>query len=121
VHYPIIDYVHKHKIKISEVKKFGLERKRKRWGLGWIVARKRAVQPLTALAETRFVVRQRSMLVAFCPIPSDNDSTGPCCHAVDFISANGSYSALYAYIDQGSRETDARAAGEGLGIAAGRH
>jgi len=120
VHYSINDYVHKHKIKISEVKKLGLERTRKRWGLGWTMARKRAVQLLTALAETRLVVRQRSMLVAFCSIPSDNDSTGPC-HAAYFSSANGSYNALDAYIDKGSRETDARTAGEGPGIAAGRH
>lgn len=80
VHYSIIDCVHKHKIKISEVKKLGLERTRKRWGLGWTVARKRAIQLFTALAETRLVVRQRSMLVAFCSIPSDNHSTGSGCY-----------------------------------------
>ena len=89
--------------------------------MAWTMARKRAIQLLAALAETRMVIRQRSMLVAFCPIPSDSNSTGLCCHAADFSSANGSYSALYAYIDNGSRETDARTAGEGLGIAAGGH
>ena len=81
-------YVHKHKIKISEVKKHGLERTRKRRGLDWTMARKRTIQLLAALAETRLVVRQRSMLVAFCPIPSDNHSTDPCGYSACLYSGS---------------------------------
>ena len=60
VHYPINENVHKHKIKISEVKKhgLGLERTRLgRWRLGWTMAWKRPLQLSAALAETRLVIR----------------------------------------------------------------
>jgi hypothetical protein len=86
VHYSIIDYVHKHKIKISEVKKYGLERTR--WRLAWTMARKRPVQLLAALAETRLVVRQRSMLVALYSKHSDNHSTGSHCHTACLYSGS---------------------------------
>jgi hypothetical protein len=58
-----------------EVKNIGLARKRLgRWRLEWTVAWKRAIQLLAALAKTRLVIRQRSLLVAFRTIPSDNGS-----------------------------------------------
>jgi len=65
VHYHIIDNVHKHKIKNLEVKKYGLERTRRRWRTEWNLAWKRALQLSTTLAKTRLAVRQGIMLVAF--------------------------------------------------------
>jgi len=105
--------VHKHKIKISEVKKLGLERTRRRWGLGWTMARKRAVQLLTTLAETRLVVRQRRMLVALCPISSNNSSYS-CCSTHD-----GSSDFLCApYVDGRTGNSDVEATDGGLRVAA---
>jgi len=116
VQYSIIDYVHKHKIKISEVKKLGLERTRRRWRLGWTMARKRTVQLLTALAETRLVVRQRRMLVALCPISSNNGSYN-CCSTHD-----GSSDFLCAsYVDGGTGNSDVEATDGGPRVAAECH
>ena len=85
------------------------------------MAWKRAFQPLAALAETRLVIRKRSMLVAFCPIPSDNGSYR--CRTTNFGSTfDGSCNSICpSYTHKGAGNTDAGATDGGPRVTAERY
>ena len=94
---------------------------RKRWRMGWTMARKRALQLSAALAKTRLAIWQRSLLVALCTTTSDKYSTSHWRCRADLGSINCSWSAFRACFDKRAGDTDAGAAGEGSGVASGCH
>jgi hypothetical protein len=95
------------------VKKYGLERTRKRQ-----VARTRTLQLSATLAETRLVVWTRSMLVALCTISPNNHTNDS---RTDFYSTHDSHNAIHTHNVKGTRDSDPRTTDDLSAIAVRHH